>query len=186
MWINNNILKINFLKKKKLNEIYIYIEAELENRKKNVVISEIDSIQFKKNAFINQYDDEMAIKPSVELNSKENNNNTSEIGYNENHRRNTFNYQIIHFSNYSNTFKNATTRLLEPHLLTFSEFKLMDIHPQQQRLSLYVLKKQEIRLRNDGIIKPLTKDEMKIKKKLLTNNESKGILRQKKKKKKKK
>ncbi|KAL6624289.1 ankyrin [Neocallimastix sp. 'constans'] len=115
----------------------------------------------------------MAIKPSVELNSKENNNNTSEIGYNENHRRNTFNYQIIHFSNYSNTFKNATTRLLEPHLLTFSEFKLMDIHPQQQRLSLYVLKKQEIRLRNDGIIKPLTKDEMKIKKKLLTNNESK-------------
>jgi len=53
----------------------------------------------------------------------------------------------------------------------------MDIHPQQQRLSLYVLKKQEIRLRNDGIIKPLTKDEMKIKKKLLTNNESKDKIK---------
>jgi len=50
----------------------------------------------------------------------------------------------------------------------------MDIHPQQQRLSLYVLRKQEIRLQNDGIIKPLTKDEMKIKKKSLIN-EPKGI-----------
>jgi len=50
----------------------------------------------------------------------------------------------------------------------------MDIHPQQQRLSLYVLRKQEIRLLNDGIIKPLSKDEMKIKKKMLSG-EPKGI-----------
>ncbi|OUM69037.1 hypothetical protein PIROE2DRAFT_3097, partial [Piromyces sp. E2] len=103
------------------------------------------------------------IKPEIELNKKENNT----LGRYEEKQR-IPSYQSIHFSNYSNTFRNTTARLLEPHLLSFSEFKLMDIHPQQQRLSLYVLRKQETRLLNDGIIKPLSKDEMKIKKKILS------------------
>jgi len=144
-------------------------ESELNTRNENDVVIPKDSIQSIRNDLLDLYNNSI-IKPSVELNTKENN-NTLETGLCHNEKKIPNNFQSIHFSNYSNTFKNTTTRLLEPHLLSFSEFKLMDIHPQQQRLSLYVLKKQEVRLLNDGIIKPLTKDEMKIKKK--SSNEPK-------------
>jgi ankyrin repeat protein len=140
-------------------------ETNLNIRNKNnVVIPKIDSIQNTENEYPNRYNDTI-VKPLLEVNSKENNNNALDVGCSQNYIREQSNFQDIHFSNYSNTLKNISTRLQEPHLLSFSEFKLMDIHPQQQRLSLYVLRKQEIRLQNDGIIKPLTKDEMKIKKK---------------------
>ncbi|ORX54841.1 hypothetical protein BCR36DRAFT_244058, partial [Piromyces finnis] len=132
----------------------------LNNRnEKNIIIPKISSMDSFKNGY-RELSNNKLIKPEIELNKKENN---TIVGYNQ--QQEVYSYQNIQFTNYSNTFRNATSQLFEPHLLSFSEFKLMDISPQQQRLSLYVLRKQETRLLNDGIIKPLSKDEMKIKKK---------------------
>jgi len=138
----------------------ITVETEIDStHEDSLIIPKVRSISSIKN-INNELNQTGLTRPEIELNKKENNTLVEDVN-----KRESSEYQLIHFSNYSNTLRNTTAQLLKPHLCTFSEFKLMDLHPQQQRLALYLLRKQEIRLMNEGIMKPLSRDEMKIKKK---------------------
>jgi len=136
------------------------VETEIDStHEDSLIIPKVRSISSIKN-INNELNQTGLTRPEIEVNKKENNTLVEDVN-----KKEPSEYQLIHFSNYSNTLRNTTAQLLKPHLCTFSEFKLMDLHPQQQRLALYLLRKQEIRLMNEGIMKPLSRDEMKIKKK---------------------
>jgi len=166
---NNSLTKLNKNQSKSSVELskqeshsLVELNKNIKNSLNDINIREsnslIDLIKEENSSLIelNKNDN----NPSLEL---DNNENSSSGGYT--HSKESSEYESIHFSNYSNTLRKTTARLLKPHLCSLSEFKLMDLHPQQQRLTLYLLRKQEIRLMNEGIMKPLSKDEMKIKKK---------------------
>lgn len=55
-----------------------------------------------------------------------------------------------------------------PFSLTLAEFRLNDIYPKRQRRLLTVLHRMDNRLRKEGVVKKLTKEQLKGKPGMLT------------------